>query len=566
MKVHVCLLIPIYNHGASIASTVQRLLPHGLPIVIVDDGSDEATQQVLRALANSHESVRLHRLPINQGKGAAVMQGMRLARDAGFTHALQIDADGQHDANDVPRFLAMAEKHPDAVICGQPIYDKSVPKGRLYGRYLTHFWVWVETLSFAIGDSMCGFRLYPLAATCQLIDRVRIPTRMDFDIEIIVRLAWMGLPIHNVPTHVTYPRDGVSHFRMLRDNWRISCMHTRLVLGMLWRLPQLACRAAGISPAPHWAQLAERGSAWGLRVLMTCQGLLGERVTATLLHPIVAYFYLTAPRARKASRDFLARVAQRQGVAPPGWRDSYRHLYAFARAGLDKLIAWRGGLAPERVVFPRREALDTLIQSGQGALLIGSHLGNLEMMRALATRDRSLTVNAVVYTDHAVRFNELLASTHEGFTLNLLQVRDFGPDTAILLKDKVERGEWLVIVGDRTPPSDNGRVVHVDFLGAPAPFAQGPMILANLLGCPVYLFFCVKQGGSYRVDIEPFAEQVSLPRAGRQSALRDWVQRYASRLEAYALQSPLQWFNFYDFWQTRPGDEPQQPNNTVSSS
>lgn len=242
-----CLLIPIYNHREAIAGTVGRLAVHGLPLLIVDDGSDAATQAELARLAHAYPLLRLFRLPVNAGKGAAVMHGLRQARAAGFTHALQIDADGQHDAADVPRFLARGAARPETVVCGRPIYDRSVPRARLYGRYLTHAWVWVETLSFAIGDSMCGFRLYPVAPACALIDAVAIPTRMDFDIEIIVRLAWRGLPIENLPTRVHYPAGGLSHFDMLRDNWRISKTHTRLVCGMLARLPWLLWRrlAAG---------------------------------------------------------------------------------------------------------------------------------------------------------------------------------------------------------------------------------------------------------------------------------------------------------------------------------
>lgn len=237
-----CLLIPIYNHKDSIARTVERLHVHQLPIIIVDDGSDAATRAVLAELAANSPEIRLFRLERNSGKGAAVMYGMREALALGYTHALQIDADGQHDTADVPKFIASSRARPEAVICGKPVYDASVPKGRLYGRYITHFWVWVETLSFAIGDSMCGFRLYPLASTCALIDEVTIPTRMDFDIAIVVHLAWRGLRFVNIPTRVTYPSDGVSHFDVLRDNVRITRMHTGLFFGMLPRLPLLLRR------------------------------------------------------------------------------------------------------------------------------------------------------------------------------------------------------------------------------------------------------------------------------------------------------------------------------------
>lgn len=237
-----CAVIPCYNHGALIDTTVARLAPYGLPVFIVDDGSNLATKSALEDLAGRQPLVRLLRRAKNGGKGAAVMEGMRAAHAAGYTHALQIDADGQHDTADVPRFLEAGRKGPNAVIIGQPVYDANVPKGRLYGRYITHFWVWVETLSFDIGDSMCGFRLYPLGSVVPFINRHRLSTRMNFDIEILVRLAWAGTPMENLSTRVTYPEGGVSHFHMLRDNLRISATHTQLVFGMLLRLPLLLGR------------------------------------------------------------------------------------------------------------------------------------------------------------------------------------------------------------------------------------------------------------------------------------------------------------------------------------
>jgi glycosyltransferase involved in cell wall biosynthesis len=236
-----CALIPIYNHKNTIARTVQALREQGLPVIVVDDGSDADTRAVLDALA-ANGNIRLLRLPHNRGKGAALVAGLLAAREAGHTHALQIDADGQHDTNDVPRFLAESRHDPRAMVCGRAVYDDSVPRARLYGRYLTHVCVWAETLSLAIDDSMCGYRLYPLDETCEEIARAPLPARMDFDTEIAVRLLWRGVPVRNVPTQVTYPEDGLSHFRMLHDNARITAMHTRLLLGMLPRAPRLVWR------------------------------------------------------------------------------------------------------------------------------------------------------------------------------------------------------------------------------------------------------------------------------------------------------------------------------------
>lgn len=236
-------VVPVYDHEHAIGTTLDRLLPHGVPVLLVDDGSVASCAAVLRELASRHAGqVSLLRLEQNGGKGAAVIAGMRQAAVLGASHVLQIDADGQHDTADVPRFLAESRAHPDAVINGRPLYDESVPTGRLVGRYATHVWVWINTLSLDIADSMCGFRVYPLAATLALLDREYVGRRMDFDIEVIVRLHWAGLAIRTVPTRVTYPLDGVSHFRLWRDNARISAMHTRLFFGMLWRAPRLLLR------------------------------------------------------------------------------------------------------------------------------------------------------------------------------------------------------------------------------------------------------------------------------------------------------------------------------------
>ena len=549
-----CLLIPIYNHGQTIRFTVEELSRYELPIFVVDDGSDLATQTVLATLALEFPLLQLFRLPHNAGKGAAVMRGLREAFAAGFSHALQIDADGQHNAADVPRFLEVGSAHPEAVVCGRPIYDTSIPKGRLYGRAITHFWVGVETLSFKVSDAMCGFRLYPLDATCALIDRVDLPTRMDFDIEILVRLVWAGLRCENVETRVVYPPDGVSHFDLLRDNLRISKMHTRLSFGMLFRLPKLLWQKSGrCSSGDHWSRLAERGTLLGLRTVFVCYRLLGARAARWMLYPVVGYFFLTGRAARAASLDYLRRVGERKGngIPAPGWRASYRHMLAFGQSGLDKLAAWMGELDRVPVDFPNRAEFDRLAATGRGVVLIGSHLGNLEMTRALANQQRQVTINAVVFSDHALHFNSLLQQINSDFGVNLIQVSQLGPDTAIALKAKIDQGEWVVIVGDRTPPAEasRSRVTAVDFLGAPAPFAHGPFILASLLECPAYLFFCLREKTGYTIHLEPFAERVELPRSQRRERLADYIQRYARRLEYHCLNVPEQWFNFYDFWQ-----------------
>ncbi|MNJ30278.1 glycosyltransferase family 2 protein [Pseudomonas alkylphenolica] len=236
-----CAVIPVYNHELAVPAVVCALLAAGLPCVLVDDASSPACASVLRQLA-SQEQVFLLQLAVNQGKGGAVMAGLREAARLGFSHALQVDADGQHDLADVSRFLDDSRAHPQALICGYPQFDASVPKGRLYARYLTHVWVWINCLSLQIPDSMCGFRVYPLAPTLALIDNVKLGRRMDFDTEVLVRLAWRNQPMRWLPTRVHYPADGLSHFRLVHDNVLISRMHAKLFFGMLLRAPMILWR------------------------------------------------------------------------------------------------------------------------------------------------------------------------------------------------------------------------------------------------------------------------------------------------------------------------------------
>lgn len=240
-----CIVIPVFNHEHAIGAVVARLLAHGVPLVLVDDASASAGARTLDALAALHPAqVTLLRHAHNQGKGGAVLTGCAHAHAQGYSHVLQIDADGQHDTGDVPRFLAQARATPAAVVVGHPVYDASVPAARYYGRYATHIWVWINTLSLQIRDSMCGFRVYPLAPLMALVQRHALGRRMNFDTDVLVRLYWDGLAMVNLATRVGYPTDGVSHFQLWRDNVLITRMHTRLFFGMLWRAPRLLAR--------HW--------------------------------------------------------------------------------------------------------------------------------------------------------------------------------------------------------------------------------------------------------------------------------------------------------------------------
>ena len=235
-----CVIIPVYNHHQHI-NTVLDGLGQDIPCLIIDDGSASPCREILQDIARDRPRVELIRLQQNQGKGVAVTTGLKHAHQQGFSHALQIDADGQHDTGDLPHFLDKARRHPQAVVAGIRSYEEMPPKRR-YGRMLTDFWVWVNTLSFTIKDSMCGYRLYPLEETMALLTGTGVGRRMDFDTDILVRLYWRGLVIEQLETRIRYHEDSVSHFDLLQDNIRITKMHTRLFFGMLVRLPTLMAR------------------------------------------------------------------------------------------------------------------------------------------------------------------------------------------------------------------------------------------------------------------------------------------------------------------------------------
>ena len=238
----ICAVVPSHNHWDRLEHVVDRLRARGVPVLIVDDGSDEPARTVIASLHAPEKGITALRLEVNQGKGAAVIAAFRLARDRGFSHAVQVDADGQHDLDALPALLALAERYPEALVTGLPCYDESIPTCRKIGRWITHVWVWIETLSLQITDSMCGFRVYPLAAVWALLDRETVGHRMDFDTEIMVRLFWRGTPVCGLPVRVVYPPGNISNFDMLRDNWRIGLMHCRLVFTMLIRFPFILAR------------------------------------------------------------------------------------------------------------------------------------------------------------------------------------------------------------------------------------------------------------------------------------------------------------------------------------
>ena len=237
-------VIPVYNHGDTLESVVSALDQYGLPIIVVDDGNDQINKNFIDAVAQKYDNVTVIANSRNRGKGYSVCRAIKHAHKIGISHLFQIDADGQHDTHATCKnFLEESKARPDALICGYPEFDSSVPAARLKAKRISNKWTEFVALSKGqIKDSMCGYRIYPVEPFYKICRRAWIDSHMGFDSEILVRLMWANTPVIFKPVRVTYPVGGKSNFRVVRDNIHISFMFARLTIGMWLRYPWLKAR------------------------------------------------------------------------------------------------------------------------------------------------------------------------------------------------------------------------------------------------------------------------------------------------------------------------------------
>ncbi len=309
----------------------------------------------------------------------------------------------------------------------------------------------------------------------------------------------------------------------------------------------------GRASEKHWAAIEERGVYWGINTMVFIYRYFGRWIFTLILYPVMAYFFVAGAQTRKHSKEFLLRAYEFDAQASPfsqkpGLWQSFLHLLSFGNSLIDKIASWLGEVPHKSIEFVNRQMFLDAVEKHQGGIIFASHLGNMELCRAMGQSEHKMKLNVLVHTHHAENFNRVLRKANSNVTAELLQVTSVGPDTAIMLQEKITNGEMIIIVGDRLSVSNPGRNVRLDFLGKPASFPQGPFILAHLLKCPVYLLFCVKESKGYSIHFESFAEKISLPRKTREEALRRVTEAYARRLEYFAVRYPLQWYNFFDFW------------------
>lgn len=305
--------------------------------------------------------------------------------------------------------------------------------------------------------------------------------------------------------------------------------------------------------AKNWATQEERGTSLGIYLIAWVYRLLGRHVCLAIMAPVVFFFYLNGAEQRRASRAYLER-AWRSGLLKrkPGFWTGYRHFFAFSGSMLDKLASWLGHIRPENVEGAHDGLFDAAKKSGRGAVLLTSHLGNPEVIRAVATVNRRFKVTVLVHTANAERFNKVINNFSGESSVRLLQVKDIDMATAMRLSEAISRGEWVVVAADRLPPTNlEAPRVAARFLGDDADFPAGPFILASALKCPAFFMASMRTGSGFQIIFRPFDDPVNLPRRARGEALSAYVQTYADMLVDALALSPLQWFNFYDYW----GDE-----------
>ena len=305
----------------------------------------------------------------------------------------------------------------------------------------------------------------------------------------------------------------------------------------------------------EWASVGERGSHFAIRLLVGLVRTVGTRSLGWLVAPIAFYFSLVASSARAASKDYLRRIRRAKGDdSEPGFIDTYRHIHSFSTVLLDRLALWSSEMDDFDVEIHGREHMMPFIESKKGAMLIGAHLGSFDILRVLA-READIPVNVLMYSVNAEQINRAFEALDPNSKVRIINLDSRSVNTSLEVRRCTARGEFVAVLGDRLNPTGRERVGYATFLGKPAAFPQGPLLLANLLEIPVIMTVALRRGpGQYDLYLHTIADGSRIPPNVRPKVIQQQIEDYASLLEKYCLKAPLQWFNFYDFWAKTEND------------
>ncbi len=530
-------VIPSKDNAPTVGDVAAACHAQGVDVIVVDDGSVDGTGDVARDV----QGVTVLAHAVNMGKGAALNTAFHHAWRQGYTHAICLDADGQHDPADLPRFVEACRADPWAIHAG--VRDMSTAPGRSqFGMKFSNWWTWVET-GHRLGDTQCGFRAYPLEPVLSL---GLGDGRYEWEVEVLVRSLWRGVAVRDLDCRVFYPpeEERVSSFRPFWDNARISLLNTRLVvLRILW--------------PGHWInRVPPRGGEWRGRHLGTVWGwsfflgmirVFGRRPThAAML--VMSGFYLVFARSHRDG--VLAYLRRARAVGLPvrsGWLDAWRIFHRFACAIVDRFVLLAHG--PEAFTVVHEDTARAKLElETQGAIFLTAHLGNPDLgATALQTVEFQRPVNILQFTSGDDPYMVLLRRYLKGDQAPRIISLNAGDELASLeVIRALRRGEIVAIKGDRVVDE---RVAVVDLLGGRVRLPTGPFLLAAISRAPLFVLGCFHEGkGTYRVIAgEPWRLRFT-SRDGRQADLERWAQRYAAQLEAWARRYPRQWYNFHDPW------------------
>lgn len=540
-----CVLIPYYNHGEALPRVIEKLSTTGHPVILIDDGSTAYHSSVAEELKTRFNFLTIIKHQTNCGKGAALRTGLLAAWEQGYTHALQIDADDQHDQNDIPEMITEAINQPESLILAYPVFGPEAPWERVWGRKLTTAMISLQTFSIQAKDGLFGFRIYPLAGIIPILNSHRMAGRMSFDPEIVVRCLLAKIPIINFPSRVCYHPGGVSHFHYISDNYEMIRMHTLLIL-------EKFCFWKKSSVGNSWHNVREKGSRRWLTALFTLGLLTGKNAAKTAVIPFIWFVTFTDSRTRMASLDYLRRA---RIPFTPSYREVYRHLKTFSDALIESVFAWHEvktrvpERAPELTSF-RRRLLD-----GKGGVILSAHFGALEYARARFSQTKDLKIIPVMYLRNSKNFREFLNSVNNQSSEDVILVEEFTPATVIMLRQRLKEGAYIALLADRLPPTTSDRSVTAPFLEEQVSLPWGPFFLSDLLEADTISLFCYFDEQSKLVlkwkDLE------KLPgKSNREMRIAYLAKQFASQLAEACKIAPYQWFNFYDFFQKRhPSDQ-----------
>lgn len=370
---------------------------------------------------------------------------------------------------------------------------------------------------------------------------------MDFDIEVMVKLYWSGMRVVFIPLTVLYPEEGKSYFYMFRDNYRITLMHIKLVLGMFIRIPKLIKRNL---KDPKWDEANEKGAIWIMKLGSSLYKLLGYRFTRGLCYVISFYYLLLAPKARESSgtyQEIYLKYCEDQNITPKRF-STFRHILSFAHMVVDKL-----GILNEDVniddFYPEDiDQFTDLHKSGEGALFISSHFGNIESIRGLGRRVSDIDYSALIYTKNSKKILAILKSFDPDVEENIIPVNRVGPELGVMLEKKIAQGEWLFCMGDRITAMSDKSIAQT-LLGRAMKLPQGPFLLSYILKAPkVYSIHCFRTGAKYRIKIKDITPTIERTRENRDLYVNSIANEYLQDLEQHIIKHPTEWFNFYKYW------------------